>query len=90
MNKVFEKRRIECLSEIINVAKLLKISVDMIENKDGEYLLCNEQKICVTGCSPEAVRREFYTYVFLQEYKDKPVSSFDKQTRSYLTRNWRE
>ena len=89
MDKVFEKRRIECLTEIINVAKLLTVSIDMVQDKKGkEYLICDGQKIDVTGTSPKGVRKEFYTYLFLKEFGDEPISSFDKQTRSYLTKTW--
>ena len=47
VDKSFENRRILCLSEIINYAKILTISVDMKQEKGKEILYLNNQKIDV-------------------------------------------
>ena len=88
VDKSFENRRILRLSEIINYAKILTISVDMKQEKGKEILYLNNQKIDVTDFTVKEIRQEFFAYVFLKEWEGRQISSFEKQTKTFLTKNW--
>ena len=77
-------KRNEVLNELGDIAKTLDIKIDYIEEDKREYLVCDNTKICTNGTSIHGIREEFFGYVFLQEWRNRWLGSFDKQTRNYI------
>lgn len=83
-------KREEILLELGDIAKVLNISLDYVEDKENkrEYLVCNDTKICTNCTSVYGIRQEFFGYVFLQEWRKSYLGPFDKQTRNYIKQYW--
>lgn len=78
----------EVLNELEDIAKVLDIHIDYIIEKKREYLVCDNTKICTNGTSIYGVRKEFFGYVFLQEWRYYSLGAFDKQTRNHIKKYW--
>ena len=80
----------EVIQELSELAKMLEIEIDYVEDKENkrEYLVCNTTKICTSYTSIHGIRQEFFGYVFLQEWGQRWLGSFDKQTRNYIKQYW--
>lgn len=83
-------KRDEVMQELGEIAKVLNIEIDYIEEDDNgrEYLICDDTKICTKCNSISAIRDEFFGYVFLIEWRKKYLGAFDKQTRNYIRQYW--
>ncbi len=84
----YEKKRQRVLEELEPIAKPLGIKVDYVWNEEREYLVCDNQKICVCATSIYGIRQEFFGYVFLKEWYDRSLGAFDKQTRNHIKQYW--
>lgn len=87
MNEKINKKE-EVLKELGDIAKLLDIELDYVIDDKREYLVCNDTKICTSCTSIYGIREEFFGYVFLQEWRNRAIGSFDKQTRNAIKRYW--
>lgn len=83
-------KELEVINELNSIATLLDIELDYVidEENKREYLVCNNTKICTNGTSIRGIREEFFGYVFLKEWRNRYLGSFDKQTRNYIKRYW--
>ena len=81
-------KREEVLTELGPIAELLGISLDYIIEPEREYLVCDEQKICTNCTSLYGIRQEFFGYVFLNEWYDRSLGTFNKQTRNHIKQYW--
>lgn len=83
-------KELEVIHELNSIAALLGIELDYIIDKENnrEYLVCDDTKICTNDTSIRGIREEFFGYVFLQEWKNRYLGAFDKQTRNYIKRYW--
>lgn len=83
-------KELEVIRELNSIATLLDIELDYIIDKENkrEYLVCNDTKICTNGTSIRGIREEFFGYVFLKEWRNRYLGSFDKQTRNYIKQYW--
>lgn len=84
----YERKRQQILEELEPIAKPLGIKIDYIADKYREYLVCDNQKICVCGTSVYGIRKEFFGYVFLTEWRERSLGAFDKQTRNHIKQYW--
>lgn len=78
----------EVLKELGDIAKILNIELDYVVDDKREYLVCDDTKICTCGTSIYGIRQEFFGYVFLREWRQRPIGAFDKQTRNAIRRYW--
>lgn len=83
-------KELEVINELNSIATLLDIELDYVIDKENkrEYLVCNNTKICTNGTSIRGIREEFFGYVFLKEWRNRYLGSFDKQTRNYIKQYW--
>lgn len=81
-------KREQVLNELGDIAKLLNIEIDYVIDKEREYLVCDDAKICTCHTSISGIREEFFGYVFLQEWRHRSLGGFDKQTRRYIKQYW--
>lgn len=83
-------KELEVIDELGGIAALLGIELDYVIDKENkrEYLVCDDTKICTNGTSIRSIREEFFGYVFLNEWKNRSLGSFDKQTRNYIKQFW--
>lgn len=81
-------KRDEVLKELGDIAKLLNIELDYVVDDKREYLVCNDTKICTNCTSIYGIRREFFGYVFLREWRQRTIGAFDKQTRNAIRQYW--
>ena len=51
-------------------------------------MVCDDTKICTYGTRIRVIREEFFGYVFLKEWRNRHLGSFDKQTRNYIRQYW--
>lgn len=75
-----EKKK-ETLEKLSILAKPFNINLDFDFDYIDEYLICNNQKICVTSNSFEATKREFMGYLYYHEcyrYLDKDIADLIK------------
>lgn len=81
---------LEVISELAGIAAILDINIDYVidEENNREYLVCGDTKICTNGTSIRGIREEFFGYVFLKEWRNRSLGSFDKQTRNYIRQYW--
>ena len=83
----------EVIQELGDIAKLLNIEIDYIEdvNENGckrEYLVCNDTKICTNCTSIYGIREEFFGYVFLKEWKHRSLGAFNNQAKKCIKQYW--
>lgn len=85
-----KSKKEEVIEELGEIAKLLNIKLDYVEDKEKnrEYLVCDNTKICTNATSVYGIREEFFGYVFLLEWKRRYLGAFDKQTRNYIKQYW--
>lgn len=81
-------KRDEVLRELGDIAKILNIELDYVIDDKREYLVCNSAKICTNCTSIYGIRQEFFGYVFLQEWRKRPIGAFDIQTRNAIRQYW--
>lgn len=83
-------KELEVIKELNSIATLLGIELDYVVDKKNnrEYLACDDTKICTNGTSIRGIREEFFGYVFLKEWRNRYLGSFDKQTRNYIKQYW--
>lgn len=78
----------EVLKELGPIAKLLNVKLDYVIEDKREYLVCDNTKICTNGTSIYGIRQEFFGYVFLLEWKHRPLGDHDSYTRKYIKQYW--
>lgn len=86
------------MQELGDIAKALNIKLDYIEedyfskkyNEEShrEYILCDNQAICVNDTNIYGIRQEFMGYVFLREWRERSLGTFDKQCRNHIKQYW--
>lgn len=81
-------KREEVLNHLGEIATLLDIELDYVIDNKREYLVCDDTKICTNCTSIHGIRQEFFGYVFLQEWRQRSLGSFDKQTRNHIKQYW--
>lgn len=83
-------KELEVIHELADIAAVLDIKIDYVIDKENnrEYLVCDDTKICTNGTSISGIREEFFGYVFLKEWRNRYLGSFDKQTRNYIRQYW--
>lgn len=83
-------KKSEVIKELGSIAVLLGIELDYVIDKENhrEYLVCDDTKICTNCTSIHGIRQEFFGYVFLKEWHNRPISPFDKQTKNYIKQYW--
>lgn len=83
-------KELEVIHELASIAAVLDIKIDYVVDKENnrEYLVCDDTKICTNGTSINGIREEFFGYVFLKEWRNRYLGSFDKQTRNYIRQYW--
>lgn len=83
-------KELEVIHELASIAAVLDIKIDYVIDKENnrEYLVCDDTKICTNGTSISGIREEFFGYVFLKEWRNRYLGSFDKQTRNYIRQYW--
>ena len=83
-------KELEVIHELASIAAVLDIKIDYVVDKENnrEYLVCDDTKICPNGTSISGIREEFFGYVFLKEWRNRYLGSFDKQTRNYIRQYW--
>lgn len=83
-------KELEVIHELASIAAVLDIKIDYVVDKENnrEYLVCDDTKICTNGTSISGIREEFFGYVFLKEWRNRYLGSFDKQTRNYIRQYW--
>ncbi len=83
-------KELEVIHELASIAAVLDIEIDYVIDKENkrEYLVCNDTKICTNGTSIRGIREEFFGYVFLREWRNRYLGSFDTQTRKFIKRYW--
>lgn len=83
-------KELEVINELNSIAALIGIEIDYVIDKENnrEYLVCNDTKICTNGTSIRGIREEFFGYVFLNEWRNRYLGAFDKQTRNYIKQYW--
>lgn len=81
---------LEVIHELTGIATVLDIKINYVVDKENnrEYLVCDDTKICTNGTSISSIREEFFGYVFLKEWRNRYLGSFDKQTRNYIRQYW--
>ncbi len=57
------------MMELKDIANTLNIDIDYVEDEGNEYLICDGQKIATTCLSVQNIRKEFFAYVFIKEWK---------------------
>lgn len=85
-----KSKKSDVIKELGPIADVLNITLDYVIDDDNrrEYLVCNGQKICTNGTSVYGIRQEFFGYVFLQVWRDRTISPFEKQTRNFIKQYW--
>ena len=78
----------QVLAELGMIAEALHIKIDYVVEENREYLVCDNQNICTSCTSISGIRDEFFGYVFLQEWRQRCLGAFDKQTRNYIKQYW--
>lgn len=83
-------KELEVIHELAGISAVLDIKIDYVIDKENnrEYLVCDDTKICTNGTSISGIREEFFGYVFLKEWRNRYLGSFDKQTRNYIRQYW--
>ena len=76
------------MMELADIANVLKIVIDYVEEEGIEYLVCDGQKIVTTGASLSGIRQEFFGYVFLKEWKYKLDADYYKKFINYIKLPW--
>lgn len=84
----YDKKKKKVLEELEPIANPLGIKIDYVKDDVREYLVCDNQKICVCETSIYGIRQEFFGYVFLKEWYDRSLGAFDKQTRNHIKQYW--
>ena len=76
------------MMELKDIARVLNIDIDYIEEDGIEYLICDGQKIYTTYLSIPGIRQEFFGYVFIKEWKYKCYFDFYKKFIDYIKLYW--
>ena len=82
-------KRDKVMMQLEDIARVLKIDIDYIEEEGHEYLICDGQKICTTYLNVPEIRQEFFGYVFIKEWKHKPkYGDFYEKFINYIKLPW--
>ena len=81
-------KRDKVMMELEDIARVLNIDSDYVEDKEHEYLICDGQKICTTYLCISDIRQEFFGYVFIKEWKYKSDHDFYKEFIDYIKLCW--
>ena len=82
-------KRDKVMMELEDIARVLNIDVDYIEEGEMQYLVCDGQKICTTYLNVQEIRQEFFGYVFIKEWKHKPkYGDFYEKFINYIKLPW--
>ena len=76
------------MMELEDIARLLNIDIDYIEDDRIEFLVCDGQKIVTTYLSIKEIRQEFFCYVFIKEWKCERGHDFCKKFIDYIKIPW--
>ena len=76
------------MMELEDIARVLNIDVDYIEDGGMEYLVCDGQRIAVSFLSVQQIRQEFFGYVFIKEWKSKCNHDFYEKFIDYIKAFW--
>ena len=76
------------MMELKDIARVLNIDIDYIEEDGIEYLVCDGQRIATTYLSIPGIRQEFFGYVFIKEWKYKCDHDFYKKFIDYIKLYW--
>ncbi len=80
----------EVLKELGPIAKVLNIKIDYVIDQENkrEYLVCDDTKICTCHNSVVSIREEFFGYVFLNEWENRSLGSFNKKSKNCIKEFW--
>ena len=76
------------MMELKDIARVLNIDIDYIEDNGAEFLVCDGQRIVTTYLSVTDIRQEFFGYVFIKEWKYKCDFDFYKKFIDYIKLYW--
>ena len=76
------------MMELEDIARVLNIDIDYIEEGEMEYLVCDGQRIVTSYLSVADIRQEFFGYVFIKEFKYMCNSDFCKEFINYIKLYW--
>ena len=81
-------RHDKVMMELKDIANVLNIDIDYVEEEDHEYLICDGQKIITTYLTIDEIRQEFFGYVFLKEWEFKCMHDFCEKFINYIKAFW--
>ena len=81
-------KRDKVMMELEDIARVLNIDIDYIEDSGMDYLVCDGQKIRVSYLSVKEIRQEFFGYVFLKEWKFICMHDFCEKFIDYIKAFW--
>ena len=76
------------MMELKDIARVLNIDIDYIEEGGKEFLVCDGQRIVTTYLTIKYIRAEFFGYVFIKEWKYKSDHDFYKEFIDYIKLYW--
>lgn len=76
------------MMELKDIARVLNIDIDYIEDGGMQYLVCDGQRICTSYLSVKEIRQEFFGYVFLKEWEFKCKHDFCEKFINYIKAFW--
>ena len=81
-------KRDKVMMELEDIARVLNIDIDYIEDGGMDYLVCDGQRIRVSYLSVKEIRQEFFGYVFIKEWKSKCNHDFYEKFMGYIKAFW--
>ena len=81
-------KRDKVMMELEDIARVLNIDIDYIEDSGMDYLVCDGQRIRVSYLSVKEIRQEFFGYVFLKEWEFKCKHDFCEKFINYIKAFW--
>ena len=81
-------KRDKVMMELEDIARVLNIDIDYIEDRGMDYLVCDGQRIRVSYLSVKEIRQEFFGYVFLKEWEFKCMHDFCEKFINYIKAFW--
>ena len=81
-------RRDKVMMELEDIARVLNIDIDYIEDNGTEFLVCDGHRIGTSYLSIKDIRQEFFGYVFIKEWKYKCDHDFYKKFINYIKLPW--
>lgn len=80
--------RQEIIENLKPIVDAFHVDFDYVYDAKRQYIVCNNQKICVSDTSIEGIRAELVGYIFLMVWRKRYLGAFDKQTRNYIKQYW--